>query len=81
MILTAVCGMESRGKKDGGKAVRRLLWLLRCEVRSVEDMMPERGSPMRRRTGGWRVKQLHVVLLRARAFLSCSELFRCDQEV
>lgn len=52
MILTAVCGMESRGKKDGGKAVRRLLWLLRCEVRSAEDMMLERGSPMRRRTGG-----------------------------
>lgn len=80
MILTAVGGMESRGKKDGGKAVRRLLWLLRCEVRSAEDMMLERGSPMRRRTGGWRVKQLHIVLLRARAFLSCSELFRCDQK-
>ena len=43
-------------------------------------MMLERGSPMRRRTGGWRVKQLHIVLLRARAFLSCSELFRCDQK-
>lgn len=26
-------GWSRIGKKDGGKAVRRLLWLLRCEVR------------------------------------------------
>ena len=25
-------------------------------------------------------KELHIVLLRAKAFLSCSELFRCDQK-
>lgn len=80
MILTAVCGMESVGRRTRWKGGERLLWLLRCEVRSVEVMMLERLTH-EKENWGWRVKQLHVVLLRARAFLSCSELFRCDQEV